>query len=450
MVQSIETTQAQAVAKVLWRYVAYSFQSDGIPNAEIAFRYAAYTYSVLDLLEEHNIALTTRYQFAETFAAADNRATDDPLVKNLQAVVNRTIAALWEGSYQAQTQQGAYSILSEKAHILGPQEASTFQVTEADTSCFLRDVQHLRYEVKKLLSQPVEVPPPVTATQPERPAKNPKEPHILCKIAKIISCFIVAFSLPFPIWSGVLFLVLFWKKPKTIYVGWFIALLYVYSAFPWQVFAVYLAIVALIAVLNAAGKRLSARPPREPKPAKELSPAVVAAVLIIGLSLSAVLTVWMQQKEAAPQPTQEAPAAAQKANVTAYKSPEGEVKCPVTVLVDGKEAKYRYIVFTAPGSLNPVAAYLTEDDPTLTAALPLGQYDLYLATGPKWYGVKTITGPEGEYTKYGNVLSLWQQKEETTLTVAPKSPTATPITAENFPQVTIGSSSTIVNIQTTK
>lgn len=345
MVQSIETTQAQAVAKVLWRYVAYSFQSDGIPNAEIAFRYAAYTYSILDLLEEHNIALTTRYQFAETFAAADNRSTDDPLVKNLQAVVNRTIAALWEGSYQAQTQQGAYSILSEKANILGPQEASTFQVTEADTSCFLRDVQHLRYEVKKLLSQPVEVPPPVTS--------------------------------------------------------------------------------------------------------KKLNPAVVVAVLIIGLSLSAVLTVWMQQKDAAPQPTQAAPAVTQKANVTAYKSPEGEVKCPVTVLVDGKEAKFRYIVFTAPGSLTPVAAYLTEDDPALKAALPLGQYDLYLATGPKWYGVKTITGPEGEYTKYENALSLWEPKEETTLTVAPKSPAATPITIDDFPQVKIGFGSQVVSIKTT-
>ena len=181
-----EVCKGIEASKLIWRYVAYSFQSDGIPNAEIAFRYGAYTYAILDILEKHDAAHVVRFQFSTSFAKADGRGEEDPLVKNLQAVVNKTIARLFEDNLDASSPADVRKILSAKAAVLKPEEAETFAVTDADCACFARDVHHLRHDAQELFA--AEAP---DQKQPERPqvqseGVQEKKKHVELTPAKVL------------------------------------------------------------------------------------------------------------------------------------------------------------------------------------------------------------------------------------------------------------------------
>jgi hypothetical protein len=69
-----------------------------------------------------------------------------------------------------------------------------------------------------------------------------------------------------------------------------------------------------------------------------------------------------------------------------------KLKAPLDIVAE-PGANY-FVKLVAPGSRTPVLTAFIRDGEKLSIKVPLGTYDLHIASGKEWYGIKYLFGPE--------------------------------------------------------
>lgn len=112
----------------------------------------------------------------------------------------------------------------------------------------------------------------------------------------------------------------------------------------------------------------------------------------------------------APSPSFDVPEASPRPNFSTTESESGRFLAPLDITVpDGDN--YYYIVLISKHDNSVGMTIFMHPGSQHEFLAPIGTYDIYVASGEKWYGYKHLFGPDGSYSKLDSTFRFSEDSE---------------------------------------